>query len=73
MLTLFGERRKDCPGNPKVVNLVHDEVVVEIDADKAEAGKGWLERCMLDGMSEVLGPDAPVSVEISVSDNWSKK
>ena len=70
---MFGERRKDCPGNPKVVNLVHDEVVVEIDADKAEAGKGWLERCMLDGMSEVLGPDAPVSVEISVSDNWSKK
>ena len=55
------------------MNLVHDEVVVEIDADQAEAGKGWLERCMLDGMAEVLGPDAPVLVEISVSDDWSKK
>ena len=44
-----------------------------IDADKAEVGKWWLERCMLDGMAEVPGPDAPVSVEISVSDDWSEK
>jgi DNA polymerase I-like protein with 3'-5' exonuclease and polymerase domains len=70
---LLWERRRDCPGNPKVVNLVHDEVVVEIDADKAGVGKGWLERCMLEGMAEVLGPDAPILVEISVSDDWSEK
>jgi DNA polymerase-1 len=70
---LLWERRRDCLGNPKVVNLVHDEVVVEIDADKAEAGKWWLERCMLDGMTEVVGPDSPVLVEISVSDDWSEK
>jgi DNA polymerase I-like protein with 3'-5' exonuclease and polymerase domains len=67
------ERRRDCPGKPKVVNLIHDEVVVEIDAEDVEAGKGWLERCMLDGMAEVLGPNAPVSVEVSVSDNWAEK
>jgi hypothetical protein len=47
--------------------------VVEIDAEDVEAGKGWLERCMLDGMAEVLGPNAPVSVEVSVSDNWAEK
>jgi len=70
---LLWERRGDCPGDPKVVNLVHDEVVVEIDADKAEAGKRWLERCMLDGMAEVLGPDTPVLVEISLSDDWGGK
>jgi DNA polymerase I-like protein with 3'-5' exonuclease and polymerase domains len=70
---LLWERRRDCPGDPKVVNLVHDEVVVEIDGNKAEEGKGWLERCMLDGMAEVLGPDAPVSVEVSVPDNWAEK
>src|SRR3712207_1822785 len=70
---LLWERRRDCTGDPKVVNLVHDEVVVEIDADQAEAGKGWLERCMLDGMAEVLGPDAPVLVEISVSEDWGGK
>ena len=72
-VALLWERRRDCLGNPKVVNLVHDEVVVEIDADKAEVGNGWLERCMLDGMAEVLGPDAPILVEISVSDDWSGK
>jgi DNA polymerase I len=70
---LLWERRSDCPGNPKVVNLVHDEIVVEIDANNAEAGKWWVECCMLDGMTEVLGPDAPVSVQIAVSDNWSSK
>src|SRR5215207_1930964 len=69
---LLWERRRNCPGNPKVVNLVHDEVVVEIDAEKVEVGKGWVERCMLDGMAEVLGPDTPVSLEISVSDNWGE-
>ena len=59
------ERRRDCPGKPKVV--------VEIDAEDVEAGKGWLERCMLYGMAEVLGPDAPVSVEVSVASNWGEK
>jgi len=70
---LLWERRKDCTGNPKVVNLVHDEVVVEIDENAVETGKKWLEGAMLEGMAEVLGPDAPVSVEISVADSWGEK
>jgi DNA polymerase I len=70
---LLWERRRDCPGKPKVVNLIHDEVVVEIDANRAEESKGWLERCMLEGMAKVLGPEAPVSVEVSVSDIWAEK
>ncbi len=70
---LLWERRRGCPGDPKVVNLVHDLVVDEIDDEEVEAGKGWVERCMLDGMAEVLGPNAPVSVEISVSCNWGEK
>ena len=37
-----------------------------------EAGKAWLERCMIDGMTEVAGADVPVSVDISVSDRWEK-
>jgi len=69
---MLWERRRACPGDPKVVNLVHDEVVVEIDTEKVKAGKEWVERCMLDGMAEVLGPDAPVSVEITAADNWGR-
>jgi DNA polymerase I-like protein with 3'-5' exonuclease and polymerase domains len=59
-------------GEPKVVNLVHDEIVVEIDKEYVEAGKVWLERCMIDGIAEVAGATIPASVEISVADRWEK-
>lgn len=72
-LALTWERRRECPGDPKVVNLVHDEIVVEIDQGRAEAGKAWLESCMVDGMREVVGHDVPVSVEMIVADNWAGK
>jgi DNA polymerase I len=72
-LALTWERRRECPGDPKVVNLVHDEIVVELDEEHAEAGKAWLERCMIDGMAKVVGSDVPVSVEIAVGDDWSDK
>jgi DNA polymerase I-like protein with 3'-5' exonuclease and polymerase domains len=53
--------------------MVHDEIVVEIDEEHVGVGRAWLERCMLDGMAEVLGPDAPVAVEINVANNWREK
>jgi hypothetical protein len=56
-----------------VVNLVHDEIVLEIDDKHAEAGKTWLERCMIDGMCEMAGTDIPVSVETDIGDNWADK
>ena len=61
------------PGNPKAVNLIHDEVVLEIDSEHVEFGKAWLEKNMLEGMREVLGSEAPISVEITVADNWAAK
>jgi DNA polymerase-1 len=70
---LLWERSREWSGDPRIVNLVHDEIVVEVDSENVEAAKGWLERCMLDGMAEVLGPEAPVSVEISVAENWGAK
>jgi DNA polymerase-1 len=72
-VALLWERRNECPGTPKIVNLVHDEIVVEIDEEHAVAGMAWLERCMRDGMAEVIGSEAPDSVEISVADNWGAK
>ena len=72
-LSLTWERRRDCPGDPKVVNLVHDEIVAEIDEEYAQAGKAWLEQCMIDGMAEVVGPNVPVSVEITIGDSWANK
>jgi DNA polymerase I len=64
------ERRRECPGDPKLVNLVHDEVILEIDEEHAKVGKGWLERCMLEGMAEVAGADVPASVEIEIAGSW---
>jgi DNA polymerase-1 len=72
-VALLWERRRECPGAPKVVNLVHDEILVEIGEEHAEAGRAWLERCMIDGMAEVAGPDVPVSVEIVIADSWDVK
>jgi DNA polymerase I-like protein with 3'-5' exonuclease and polymerase domains len=69
---LLWERRRECSGAPKVVNLVHDEIVVEIDEEHVGAGKVWLEQCMIEGMAEVAGPAVPASVEISVADRWEK-
>lgn len=69
-LALTWERRRECPGNPMVVNLVHDEIVVEIDEGRALDGKDWLERCMVDGLAMALGDGAPAAVEISISDRW---
>lgn len=69
-LALTWERRRECLGSPMIVNLVHDEVIVEIDGEHTGAGKKWLEGCILDGMAEVLGPDVPAAVEITISDRW---
>jgi DNA polymerase-1 len=66
------ERRGECPGNPKVVDLVHDEIVLEIEEEHLEAGKRWLEECMTEGMAEVVGTVVPIAAEICVSDRWEK-
>jgi DNA polymerase I len=71
-VTFTWERRHECPGSPKMVNLIHDEVVVEADEEHVEAGRAWLERCMIDGMAEVAGAEVPASVDILVADRWEK-
>ena len=66
------EGRGECPGNPKVVDLVHDEIVLEIEEEHVEAGERWLEECMTEGMAEVVGTVVPIAAEIRVSDRWEK-
>jgi hypothetical protein len=45
------------------------EIVIEADADQAEAAKAWLEQAMLDGMRDILAP-VLVEVEVKVSQTW---
>jgi DNA polymerase I-like protein with 3'-5' exonuclease and polymerase domains len=67
-MALLWETRRQCP-DALLVLAVHDELVLETDADKAEAITAWLRRCMVEGMQPLL-PDVPVEVEISVARTW---
>jgi DNA polymerase-1 len=67
-MALLWERREQCPGAFPVL-FVHDEIVVEADADKAEAAADWLKGAMIDGMREILAP-VPCEVEAKVSQTW---
>ena len=51
------------------VLTVHDEIVIEAPADRAEEAKKWLVQCMTDGMSQVL-KEVPVVVEAEVNNTW---
>jgi DNA polymerase-1 len=67
-LALLWERRSDCPGAFPVL-VVHDEIVVEADADQADAVKVWLTSAMTDAMTPFTDP-VPVAVDVSVGTTW---
>ncbi|HKG79975.1 MAG TPA: DNA polymerase, partial [Pyrinomonadaceae bacterium] len=50
---LAHESKDECPGSPMIVNMVHDELVIEVDEDHVGDATEWLEKCMIDGMAEV--------------------
>ena len=74
-LALLYERRHECPGAVPIIAL-HDEIVVECDEEDVEAVALWLEKAMIDGMSEVLALGAsgdnrvPVGVEVKIGKTW---
>lgn len=67
-LGLLWDTRSRCP-SASLVAVVHDEVVVECDAEDAEAVAGWVEQCLRDGMGVYL-QRVPVSVTITVAPSW---
>jgi DNA polymerase-1 len=67
-MALLWERRDGCPGALPVL-FVHDEIVVEADADGADAAATWLKGAMIDGMTALLAP-VPCEVEVRVAESW---
>jgi DNA polymerase-1 len=67
-LALLWERRHECPGAFPVL-AVHDEIVVEADAGRADVAAAWLRQAMLDGMAPLIEP-VPVEVEVKVARTW---
>jgi DNA polymerase-1 len=63
------ERRAECPGALPVL-AVHDEIVVECDAGKAEAVGAWVARAMKDAMAPLIAP-VPVEVEVKFGRTWA--
>ena len=68
-LKLLKEELSDT--NAKVVNIIHDEVVVEADADEAQSVAEKVERVMCAAGEEYL-KTVPVKVETEIADEWVK-
>ncbi len=67
-LARLGEDRSAVPSASPVL-VVHDEIVVEVDADEAVAAADWLRAHMEAAGTEVL-PNVPVAVEAVVVGSW---
>ena len=44
---------------------VHDDIVIEVDEDKVDDTKAWLQKCMVDGMRDMI-KEVPVAVDVEV-------
>lgn len=65
------ETRHECPGDPLLVGMVHDEIILEVDKDHCEEAREWLTRCMTEAVKEVTGdPQTPVVVEVEARETW---
>ena len=56
----------------RIVLCVHDELVVEAPADRAEEAKQVVERGMVEGMQTFV-EDVPIVVEAAVRSTWAKE
>jgi DNA polymerase I-like protein with 3'-5' exonuclease and polymerase domains len=57
--------------NAQIVNIIHDEIVVEADADEAEEVALKVERAMVAAGEEYV-KTVPVKVETEIADEWVK-
>ncbi len=55
----------------KLVNIVHDEIIVEADAVEAEQIANKMDKAMCAAGEEYV-KKVPVKVDVSISDEWSK-
>jgi DNA polymerase-1 len=55
----------------RLVNIVHDEVILEADATEAESAADKLEKAMCAAGEEYIKA-VPVKVDVKISDEWAK-
>jgi DNA polymerase-1 len=73
-LALLWERRDECPDAFPIL-AVHDEIVIECDADSTTTmtlttkPAEWLRRAMIDAMASLVAP-VPVEVDVKIVPTW---
>jgi DNA polymerase I len=55
----------------KLVNIVHDEIVVEADANEAENIAKIIEKAMVSAGNEIV-KKVPIKVDVKIADEWAK-
>ena len=55
----------------RLINCVHDELVLEVKTEEVEQVKALVEKCMITAGQEIL-KSVPVLVETLISDEWRK-
>jgi len=55
----------------RLVNIVHDEVILECDSSEAESAAGKLEKAMCAAGEEYI-TKVPVKVDVKIADEWAK-
>jgi DNA polymerase-1 len=68
-LALLWERRAEAPSAVPVL-AVHDELVIECDANCAKETADWLRQCMADAMAPLIDPVA-IGVEVTTCQTWN--
>jgi DNA polymerase I len=65
------ETRDECSGDPLLVGMIHDEIILEVDEGHSEEATDWLMRCMSEAVKEVTGdPETPVVVDVETRKSW---
>ena len=72
-VALLWETRGGRSGDPFPVDVVHDELVVEVDAEHADETATWVNECMARGVKEVVGEDVPAKDETQVVKSFGDK
>lgn len=73
-LALLYETRREQPGDPFPVDVVHDEIVLEVAAEHAERAEAWVSECLVRGARQVTEvPDLPVKVETRIVTSFGEK
>jgi DNA polymerase I-like protein with 3'-5' exonuclease and polymerase domains len=64
------ERKDEFSGRPLLVNMVHDELVLEVDEDTAPTDAELLEEIMKEGMRIAIGKEIPVRADTEIKNSW---